>query len=457
MLLQKKISPFDQQQINNPSSEEETLSVTQLANLLKRHVESHFNHLKVKAEISGYKKHTSGHAYFTLKDADTIIDAVIWRGTPIKIDIEDGMKVIVYGKITTYPMRSKYQMIIEKVEPAGQGDLMRILLERKEKFQKLGYFEKKSPLPFLPQKIGVITSETGAVIRDILHRIQDRYPCHVVLYPSLVQGNGAAEQVAKGVDFFNNTIEHKPDIIIVARGGGSLEDLWAFNEEVLIESIYQSKIPVISAVGHETDITLCDYVADLRAPTPTAAAELATPVLKDIKNQINQLLKRMHHSFSYRIENHAMRYQLCSQRLYHPQTYINEKFQKLDDWTERFSIIRKKFLQVYEQHLINLSNRLLPPKRMILNNTQLMKLITQRFYQICKNDYTYRSQMLSSISNRLNQSSYQKTLEKGFCLITNNQNQPLKSIQDVAIQQNLHVVLHDGSLETTIQKINSVS
>jgi len=272
-------------------------------------VEGEFGHVRLRGEISGYKRAASGHVYLCLKDESAVIDGVIWRGAAaaLPFQAQDGIEVVATGKLTTYPGRSKYQIVIERMELAGEGALMALLEKLKAKLGAEGLFDpaRKKPLPFLPRVIGVVTSPTGAVIRDILHRLEDRCPSHVVVWPVQVQGEGAAQQVAAAVRGFD-ALESggpvpRPDLLIVARGGGSIEDLWAFNEEVVVRAVADCSIPVISAVGHETDTSLCDHAADLRAPTPTAAAELAVPVLADL---------------AYTVQSHAMRTERCVRR-YH--------------------------------------------------------------------------------------------------------------------------------------------
>ena len=258
-------------------------TVSELSGALKRTVEGAFGHVRVRGEISGWKRHASGHCYMTLKDADACMDAVLWRGQAASLAFrpEDGAEVIASGKLTTYPGRSKYQLVVDRLELAGEGALMALLDKRRRALAAEGLFdaERKRPLPFLPRTIGIVTSPTGAVIRDILHRLADRCPTRVIVWPVPVQGEGAAAKVAAAIEGFGAlTGADRPDLLIVARGGGSIEDLWAFNEEEVVRAAASSPIPLISAVGHETDTTLIDHAADRRAPTPTAAAEMAVPV-----------------------------------------------------------------------------------------------------------------------------------------------------------------------------------
>lgn len=284
------------------------LSVGELSLKLKRMVEGEFGHVRLRGEISGFKRAASGHVYLALKDADAVIDAVMWRGQADRVPFrpQDGIEVIATGKLTTYPGRSKYQIVIERMELAGEGALMALFEKLKAQLAGEGLFDpaRKQRLPFAPQTIGVVTSPTGAVIRDILHRLADRFPSHVLVWPVKVQGEGAAAEVAAAVRGFDAMPEdgpvRRPDLVIVARGGGSIEDLWAFNEEPVVRAVAACRIPVISAVGHETDTTLCDYAADMRAPTPTAAAELAVPLRAELANAVATM--------GLRAERYARRY-----------------------------------------------------------------------------------------------------------------------------------------------------
>jgi exodeoxyribonuclease VII large subunit len=273
-------------------------TVSEIALAVKRSIEDEFGSVRVRGEISGFRgQHASGHAYFTLKDADAVIDAVVWRTSFSKLRFkpQEGLEVVVTGRLTTYPRSSKYQIVIEQIEPAGAGALMALLEERRRRLAAEGLFDRarKRPLPYLPRVIGVVTSPTGAVIRDILHRLEDRFPSRVVVWPVRVQGETSAEEVAAAVAGFNALDEGgaipRPDLLIIARGGGSIEDLWGFNEEIVVRAVAASAIPTISAVGHETDTTLCDFAADMRAPTPTAAAEAAVPVRAELIAYVEEM------------------------------------------------------------------------------------------------------------------------------------------------------------------------
>src|SRR3954463_4273019 len=284
-----------------PLTNSSEFTVSELSQALKRTVEDTYGNVRVRGEITGFRgPHSSGHCYFSLKDEGAKIEAVVWKGVHgrMRFRPQEGLEVIATGKLTTYPGSSKYQIVIEALEPAGVGALMALMEERKRKLGAEGLFDeaRKQLLPWLPEVIGVVPSPTGAVIRDILHRLNDRFPRHVLVWPVRVQGEGSAEQVAAAIRGFNALPEGgripRPDVLIVARGGGSLEDLWSFNEEIVVRAAAESKIPLISAVGHETDVTLIDFAADKRAPTPTAAAEMAVPVRSDLLLQVDSCARR---------------------------------------------------------------------------------------------------------------------------------------------------------------------
>ena len=316
------------------------MSISEISGLLKRTVEDRFAFVRVRGELSGVKRAASGHVYLCLKDEGARLDGVMWRGTAQRLAFmpEDGIEVIATGKLTTYPGRSNYQIVVERMEIAGEGALLALLAKNRARFEAEGLFDRarKRPLPFLPRKIGVVTSPTGAVIRDILHRLADRFPSHVLVWPVLVQGQGAAEQVAGAVRGFSAMPDgERPDLVIVARGGGSIEDLWAFNEEVVVRAIAGSAIPVISAVGHETDTTLADFAADLRAPTPTAAAEIAVPVREDLFAQLADLALRKRKCALRPVALGRERLEARAQRLPAPQAILAAKAQQLDDLADR--------------------------------------------------------------------------------------------------------------------------
>ena len=319
------------------------MSVSELSGALKRTVEDAFGHVRVRGEISGFKRHGSGHCYLTLKDENACIDGVIWRtsAASLRFSLEDGVEVIATGRLTTFPGRSKYQVVIERLELAGQGALMALLDKRRRALAAEGLFDesRKKRLPFSPKTIGVVTSPTGAVIRDILHRLADRCPCHVIVWPVPVQGEGAAAQIAAAVRGFDALPADgpvtRPDLIIVARGGGSIEDLWAFNEEEVVRAVAASSIPIVSAVGHETDTSLCDFAADVRAPTPTAAAEMAVPVRRDLLGQLRELGHRIERCAARAVERAGEQLENAVRRWPQREALLAPQRQRLDDMAER--------------------------------------------------------------------------------------------------------------------------
>jgi exodeoxyribonuclease VII large subunit len=320
--------------INTPE-----FTVSELSSALKRTVEDAYGRVRVRGEISGFKGvHASGHCYFALKDESAKIEAVIWKSAMFRMRFkpQEGLEVIATGKLTTFPGKSTYQIVIDQLEPAGIGALMALLEERKKKLAAEGLFTeaRKQLLPWLPEVIGVVTSPTGAVIRDILHRLEDRFPRHVLVWPVRVQGDGSAEQVAAAIRGFNALKQGgripRPDVLIVARGGGSLEDLWSFNEEIVVRAAAESMIPLISAVGHETDITLIDFVADKRAPTPTAAAEMAVPVRSELLTEVDSLARRVTISWQRSQEGRRNELRAAIRALPTPSELLGVPRQRLD-------------------------------------------------------------------------------------------------------------------------------
>lgn len=342
-------------------------TVSELSFAIKRAIEENFDYVRVRGEISGFKRATSGHLYMALKDNEAVLDAICWRGVAEKLRVkpEDGLEVIVTGKLTTFPGRSKYQIIIQSMEAAGVGALMALLEARRTKLAAEGLFDtsRKRPIPYLPGVIGVVTSPTGAVIRDILHRLSDRFPRHVLVWPVLVQGEAAAGQIAAAIRGFNN-IEAggripRPDLIIVARGGGSLEDLWAFNEEIVVRAAGTSQIPLISAVGHETDTTLIDYAADLRAPTPTAAAEMAVPVRSELLYALSDLNRRMDQARQRFFRLSGDRLKALARVLPLADDLISLPQQRYDSMAERLPRALAINLQAHRNRLENTAARFL--------------------------------------------------------------------------------------------------
>lgn len=413
-------------------NKKEAKTVTEISNEIKRFVEGNFSQILVKGEIFGSKRADSGHWYLSLKDENAVLSAVCWRGVAsnLKVKIEDGLEVIAKGKITTFAGKSSYQLVIESLELEGEGALLKLLEERKQKFIKEGLFDAshKKPIPFLPSTIGVVSSASGAVIRDIIHRIRDRFPSHVLLWPTPVQGEGAAEKIAEAIKGFNlldNSNIKRPDVIIVARGGGSLEDLWPFNEEVVIRAVYDSKIPIISAVGHETDTMLIDYVADKRAPTPTGAAEFAVPVKDDLLSTINIIDNRMRNSIRRYLSEYKNKIEGLSRGIPNLGQLLNESAQKLDDRIERLQVAMKNFIkQKY--------------------NTLSLSEIKPLYINIIIERYKER---LDSLLYRLEGVSVESVLKRGFAWVKGTNNNTIYNISDAKQEKNLVIQFKDGIVE----------
>lgn len=344
------------------------LSVSELSGLLKRTVEDRFGHVRLRGEISGFKRAASGHLYLALKDDNAVLDGVMWKGGAQRLAFQpqDGVEVIATGKLTTYPGRSKYQIVIDRMELAGEGALMALLEKLKAKLAAEGLFnrDRKRRLPFLPRTIGVVTSPTGAVIRDILHRLADRCPTQVLLWPVLVQGQGAAEQIARAVRGFSAMDGSgplpRPDLVIVARGGGSIEDLWSFNEEIVVRAVAECSIPTISAVGHETDTTLCDYAADMRAPTPTAAAEMAVPVRAELLAMLGEMGLRSGRAVRRGAMQARERLEMQARLMPTPDTLLAPQRQRLDLLSDGLNSGLRHRLADARAHLGQVSGALRP-------------------------------------------------------------------------------------------------
>ena len=344
-------------------------TVSEIAQAVKRTVEDEFGHVRVRGEISGFRgQHSSGHCYFTLKDDAASIDAVVWKGSYARLAFkpEEGLEVIATGRLTTFPRSSKYQIVIENIEPAGAGALMALLEERRKKLLAEGLFarERKRSLPYLPRVIGVVTSPTGAVIRDILHRLDDRFPSHVLVWPVRVQGDTCAPEVVNAIEGFNALLPDgpipRPDLLIVARGGGSIEDLWGFNEEAVVRAVAASAIPIISAVGHETDTTLIDYASDMRAPTPTAAAEAAVPVRAELIAYVEDHGARQRQAARRSLASLKDRLRAAGAGLPRPADLVSTQRQSLDLASSQLSGALRHFVQARRIAFSNLASAMQP-------------------------------------------------------------------------------------------------
>ena len=396
------------------------ISVSELSNQVKFTVETAFGRVRVRGEISRPKKAASGHLYFTLKDDRSVIDGVCWKGNAQRLTVqpEEGMDVICTGKITTYPMQSKYQMVIEKIELAGEGALLKLLEERRKKMADEGLFDrdKKQTLPKFPKIIGVVTSPTGSVIRDIIHRIEDRFPLRVIIWPVLVQGKKAAEQIAKGIEGFEKLKEIdpslRPDVLIVARGGGSLEDLWPFNEENVVRAVFNNTIPLISAIGHETDTTLIDFVADVRAPTPSAAAELAVPVRSDLLSRVIENERRLLGSINRSLNDFKLKLEGFSRGLGDPDRIIEERAQRFD-YSERRLFPQIKIFLEEKKHLVDhVASRLPAPELQIEKKVSHLNIQKERLENFSHRQIETIKTKYDNISNKFHVKYINQKLEK---------------------------------------------
>lgn len=395
-------------------------SVSELAFSLKRTLEENYGRVRVRGELSRVKIHTSGHMYTDLKDIDACIAAVCWKGTLSKLSIkpEEGLEVICTGKISTYPARSNYQLIIDSIELAGQGALLKMLEERRKKLAAEGLFDpaRKRPLPFLPEVIGVVTSPTGAVIRDILHRLEDRFPRPVQIWPVLVQGPGAAEQIAAAINGFQS-MNPRPDLLIVARGGGSLEDLMPFNEEIVVRAAANSKIPLISAVGHETDTTLIDYAADLRAPTPTAAAEKAVPVRADLQAMLLRDGQRLYSGVTRLMSELQHKLEARSKALGDPAHLLDIKTQKLDHAGDKISRVFGQFLSAKNERLTRAGAHLRHPREQIDLMENKLHRWSDQLIAISPRILRDFERHLAHAGKMLEAYSFENVLQRGFAVV----------------------------------------
>jgi len=416
-----------------PGDNSPALSVSELAGALKRTIESAFGQVRVRGEISGFKRHASGHCYFTLKDDNACIDAVIWRSSAVSLAFrpEDGAEVIATGKLSTYPGRSKYQIIVDRMELAGEGALLALVEKRRKALAAEGLFDpaRKRQLPFLPRVIGVVTSPTGAVIRDIIHRLEDRCPTRVVVWPVPVQGEGSAARIAEAIRGFPLT-EPRPDLLIVARGGGSIEDLWAFNEEEVVRAAADSPIPLISAVGHETDTTLIDHAADRRAPTPTAAAEMAVPVRSELMAQLGELTHRARECLARRVERLRERLELTVCRWPEPKAIFAPITQRVDELAERLP-----------RSLASRSSHARADMNLVAGRLRT-ELVEQRITRL--------SEKLAGLWQMAELVHPDRPLKRGFARVTSRTGATLTRASDAASERLLTLHFGDGKVDATV-------
>ena len=440
--------PATSSQHNQPE-----FSVSEIAAALKRVVEDTFGYVRVRGEISGFKQAASGHVYFDLKDEKAVLNSVCWKGVAARLSFkpENGLEVVCSGKVSTYPGRSNYQLVVEQMEPAGIGALMALLEQRKKALEAEGLFDaaRKKPRPYLPDVIGIVTSPTGAVIRDILHRLSERFPVRVLVWPVIVQGEGAAAQVAHAIEGFNQFPKDglpRPDLLIVARGGGSIEDLWAFNEEVVVRAAAASSIPLISAVGHETDTTLIDFASDLRAPTPTAAAELAVPVRDELLAWVMDAGSRLYKAILKDLRSFYERVQGLAGALPKPAYLLGLQQQRMDELSGRIETSLVTFLDRKSRQLEVSVARLTPGalsqalKTGQAHLNQLMERAGRSILHLLQR----REEIIHALSRMLSTLDYHNVLRRGFALVKDGNDRLVGSRKAVPASGSLSIQFHDG-------------
>jgi len=427
-------------------------TISEFSRSIKRMVEDNFGYVRLKGEISGFKRASSGHLYFNLKDDSALVNAVCFRQMAdlISFDAADGLEVIASGKITTYEGRSNYQIIVEKLEIAGIGAILAAIEKRRLRLLEEGYFDEshKKPLPFLPKTIGVITSPTGAVIEDIINRITARFPTHLLVYPVAVQGKNAAAEVISGIKYFHQS-KIKPDVIIIARGGGSFEDLLPFSDEELIKAVFNSTIPIISAVGHETDTTLIDYAADLRAPTPSAAAEMAVPVLKDLQILNENLGKRLANYWANLLAVKKNNLANLASNLVHPQVKLANLEQK---FSHLFVVLKNSFahnLKIKEQDLKTLASQVAKPSNRYENWQNQLGFLEKNLQNNCQNFLKNFSNKTEQLSKLLISYDYKNVLARGYAVVRCGE-KIISSKEQVVSNKMLDIEVVDGGFNAVV-------
>ena len=432
------------------------LTVSELSGGIKRTLESAFSRVRVRGELSRVTNHRNGHIYTDLKDNSAVINTVVWRGTPLPFKLEEGLEVIVTGRVSSFPGMSRYQLVVETIELAGLGAILKMIEERRKKLTAEGLFDedRKRPLPRFPTRIGVVTSPTGAVIRDIIHRVTERFPLHILVWPVAVQGETAAAQIVAALNGFNAiTDEHlRPDVLILARGGGSIEDLMPFNEEAVVRAVAASRIPIITAVGHETDTTLVDYASDLRAPTPTGAAEKATPVRSELLAALGKIGNRFFRIIQNKLENLRLHLRGSESALLHPRRQWEQLSQRLDLLSERFEPLLSRWLSQRTQTLRQLSARLRAPAERIAT----LKTRLHAYAEKLQTHAAYRTQKLrQQLEQRgalLESYSYKNTLARGYTLVMNAAGNIIKTADAAEKEPALQIRFQDGVLTSTAHK-----
>jgi exodeoxyribonuclease VII large subunit len=440
-----------------PGANAPEFSVSEISGAIKRALEEGFGYVRLRGEISGYRgPHASGHCYFALKDEKAKIEAVIWKGAfgRLRFKPEEGMEVIAQGKITTFPGSSKYQIVIESIEPAGAGALMALLEERKRKFAAEGLFsdERKKPLPFLPKVVGIVTSPTGAVIRDMMHGFDERFPTCVLVWPVRVQGEGSAAEVAAAIRGFNALEAFgkipRPDVLIVARGGGSLEDLWSFNEEIVVRAAAESRIPLISAVGHETDWTLIDLVADARAPTPTKAAEWAVPKYSELIETLEKYMVRKRTAVRRVLSDVRTHLKASSRGLPKLQDLIALPRQRFDAVDRRLSRALLANTRAHGTRLARVSGRLAPGPILQKHSRcrERLGVLDRRSGQALLNRIAVRRRDLDGTAALLKSLGYQSVLSRGFALVRDETGAMVRRAASISAGAALNIEFSDGQI-----------
>ncbi len=448
--MKQQSSLFDQpaKGLNTPE-----FGVADLSNLVKKTIEDTFGHVRVRGEISDCKLHSSGHLYLTLKEGSAVLASVCWKGQVGRLGLrpEVGMEVVCTGRLTTFGGQSKYQLVIEAMALAGMGALLKMLEERKKKLAAEGLFDasRKRALPFLPRIIGVVTSPTGAVIRDILHRLDERFPRHVLVWPVAVQGEAAAAQIAAAIHGFNAMTDgQKPDVLIVARGGGSVEDLMPFNEENVVRAVAESRIPVISAVGHETDTTLIDFASDLRAPTPTAAAEKAVPVRADLLASVAEDGVRLMQAMLRVVGDRRERLHLTQRALGDPARAIEPLAQRLDEKTERLALGWRGFYDRRVSRVGEAGGRLRHPRDIVRLAAQRLVGAEQKLGFAWREIFTRKSNRVENIGGVLGHLSPRAVLGRGYALVQDASGAVVVSAVQVKAGDRLRIEFGDGAKNT---------
>ncbi len=435
-----------------PGSNLPEFSVSEIAKLLKKTVEETFGQVRVRGEISGLKVAPSGHVYFDLKDQDALLASVCWRGQAGKLGLklENGMEIVCTGRLTTYPARSNYQLVVERAALAGVGALLKLLEDRRKRLEAEGLFDpaRKQLLPYLPEVIGVVTSPTGAVIQDILHRLADRFPRRVLVWPVAVQGEGAAQQIAAAIEGFNALPEFgdvpRPDILIVARGGGSMEDLMPFNEEIVVRAAAASNIPLISAVGHETDTTLIDYASDVRAPTPTAAAEMAVPVRADLLTQVMDDGRRLFDIMRRMVQDQRERLMLMGRALGDPQRAIEPLMQRLDEKTVRLSLAWQSFYRRRVGRVAEAAGKLRHPRDILNLAQQRLMHAEHKIVSAWREVYVRKQNRLETLGTVLGHLSPKAVLGRGYALVQDASGHVVTSSKQPKTDDKIQIEFFDG-------------